>query len=314
MTTFTCLCMKGFKEAWVESAPDIQHPSNVLLYVNSATDVDMNLTRKGMPPPLIKRMVVAGPVVTPLACNKELYDPMGLYPCAIIRPRFLLPCVFSPTKFVHRHLSIPEKCALFDVPPAFLGALSQAKLKQFHNELCIPLRLFQQMGERVLQTFQGTQVKRKLVQVEIANKKLKPLTSALAPTVLHETPPQSSVAGPPLDRNLKAVKADNAGVHVDLWNIEIARGLSSPLPQDWESSRGPAQCFRMFLFGVWKCRVTSSFWIWFRQYCPISDAHIVTWSVVHRKYCWIDRMAYTSDWRNMHKASSTSIMAARDCI
>ena len=140
------------------------------------------------------------------------------------------------------------------------------------------------------------------------------MTSALAPTVLHETSPQSSVAGPPLDRNLKAVKADDAGVHADLWNIEIARGLSSPLPQNWESSRGPAHWFRTFLLGVWKRKVTSSFWCWFRQYCPICTVTVVIWSVVHRKYKWLDKGAYTSDWKAMHKVGSTSILAARDCI
>ena len=162
-------------------------------------------------------------------------------------------------KFVHRHLTVQERCALFDVPPAFLSALSQARIKQFHKELCIPLRLFQQMGERVLHTFHGTKLKRRMDQVMMTNKKLKLMPPPTASLLSHDQSSQLLVDELPLDRNLKATKADDAGVHVDLWNIEIARGLSSPLPQNWESSRGPAHWFRTFLLGVWKRKVTSSF-------------------------------------------------------
>lgn len=45
-------------------------------------------------------------------------------------------------------------------------------------------------------------------------------------------------------RNLKTVNSDNTGVHAELWNREIARALSIPLPSNWENTGGPVQLFR----------------------------------------------------------------------
>lgn len=170
------------------------------------------------------------------------------------------------------------------------------------------------MGERLLQTFHGTQVKRKLTHVGTANKKSKPISTALSHLTSDDSLSPSISDLSPLDKNLKAVKIDGAGVHVHLWNREIARGLSHSLPDNWESNEVPAQCFRVVLLCVWKRRATSSFWTWFRRYCPSSSSPIAIWSAVDKKYQWIDKSVYAAGWAAIHKCGSTSIIAAQEYI
>lgn len=128
MTTFTCLGLKEFRRAWLDAAPKVLHVSNVLSYLSSAIDVDRSIILKGIPPPAFRHTVVEESMVTSLVATKKLYHPVELYMCAVVRPRLLLSYVFPLTKFVRRSLSLPEKCALFDVPLAFLGTLNNSKL------------------------------------------------------------------------------------------------------------------------------------------------------------------------------------------
>ena len=74
---------------------------------------------KGVTHRAFKRMLVEAPIGTPMLATNKLYDPIGLYDCAVVCPICLLTCVFPPTTCIYRSLSLPEKCALFDVRPGF---------------------------------------------------------------------------------------------------------------------------------------------------------------------------------------------------
>lgn len=124
---FTCLGLKWFNKAWLAAALDEQNPFNMLLYVNSATDIDRSLALKGVPPSSSRHTVVEVHMVILLLVTKKLYDPIALYTCNVIRPKFLISCAFSPTKFVHRSLSLPESVLCVDAPLALLGTFNETK-------------------------------------------------------------------------------------------------------------------------------------------------------------------------------------------
>ena len=65
------------------------------------------------------------------------------------------------------------------------------------------------------------------------------------------------------DRDQKAVKSDDAGIPVELWNIKVLKPFG--LVSDPTTSQA-LNVLRRFLCKIWKRRVAKSFWIWWIKY------------------------------------------------
>ena len=104
-----------FKLKWIGFKPRDTPHTDILLHINSAAGVSRLHTKKyamkGFKPLTAAQNLV--PQVIKL--KDKGYHPSGLFPTTAIKPKFVLPCVFSATGFVQRCATLTEKCSMWDI-------------------------------------------------------------------------------------------------------------------------------------------------------------------------------------------------------
>ena len=132
-----------FKHSWLNFKARQQPHTDVLLHINSATGISKEHTKqfacKGFSQFTTKEY--QHPMV--VSISKNVYHPSGLYPHLTPKPKFILPCVFSPTGFVKRPPNLLEQCSMWDIPHGFLKLLSKLQSIEFWNILTNPIKLLQ---------------------------------------------------------------------------------------------------------------------------------------------------------------------------
>ena len=144
MFQYTLFCYtKDHKQAWANFQGPHQPHTDILLHVNSATGISkihtIKFSCKGYTPFTMEEYTI--PAAKNIAEN--VYHPSGLYPHKEEKPKFILPCVFSPTGFVKRSTTLAEQCSMWDVSTMLIKMISKAQLIEFWSILQHPIKLLQ---------------------------------------------------------------------------------------------------------------------------------------------------------------------------
>ena len=198
---------------------------------------------------------------------------------------FKLPSVFNQaTGYVRRQLSAKELLSAMDVPASVLRRASEAQLRHWSRELTVP---FKSRFEIIRSLLRVTSFPRLEPPPSLEESSSEPLIGSMM------TAPRSQVGGQ-LERSpspsfeeaivpqaaaashLKAAKSDDAEVPYKIWDERCRRGC--PVMEANAKIRGLGgdlmeKAWSRFLIGarlwmlrIWKRRVASSFWFWWRDY------------------------------------------------
>ncbi len=163
----------------------------------------LNIKAHGIPcrPPAVK-VLNPGKAVS---LSQGLYHGGGLYPIKIKELRVVTPCVFSPTGWVKRKVTGRELCLIKDIPEDIVDSLPATKIAAICQDtsvlpLKVALRFFDLLVNEghIPDIQQNNTVATTLEVGEVET------TKALVQTEL--------------DRNQRAVKADDAEVPEYLWD------------------------------------------------------------------------------------------------
>ena len=69
--------------------------------------------------------------------TNNVYHPSGLYPHNTVKPKILLPYMFSLTCFVKRSTTLEEQCSMWNVSHRVIKMLSKRNLIEFWNILIL---------------------------------------------------------------------------------------------------------------------------------------------------------------------------------
>ena len=95
----------------------------------SGTEVSISNTIERLNPPQVTRV-------------GRLFHPRGLFPCDVLQPEFLAPCVFVSSKWVRRPLSLSERLLVFDLPVVILKSLTSREQRLLLSCLSVPLKCY----------------------------------------------------------------------------------------------------------------------------------------------------------------------------
>ena len=81
---------------------------------------------------------LASPAVT-LVTHKS-FHPNGLFPCQVVKPTFLVPSVFVPSRWVKRSLTRRELLAVYDIPASVISVLGPREQAAILSSICMPVK------------------------------------------------------------------------------------------------------------------------------------------------------------------------------
>ena len=152
----------------------------------------------------------------------------GLFPWLERQPSFLIPCVFSPTRWVKRRLSFKERLGVQDIPISIISsmtALEQRKLSQmtFTPIKCLTAVIHGVFLQGTITLSGGGEV------VEHPPKPKKPKSASPASraqgNAVGSNVPGAWVNNIRHNKDEKAVKHDDAKVPIHFWNTSLAEKL-----------------------------------------------------------------------------------------
>lgn len=205
-------------------------------------------------PPRLPKLLV--PRVYEL--KKGIFHFRGLFPTGVSNPVFIVPCVFSPSKWVSRSLTTQEMLHTKDVPVDLQRSLGRRDQKRLLSLVGPPIKMYTAVINCV-----GSNLS--IVEDE---------GGSVFPPLEHHSNPKASVsseASPALPSNWrlntkhnkdeKAAKSDDAEVPVHLWNNALSRKLGRVLS---DSELDALDIIRKWSINIWKRSITRCFCTWLR--------------------------------------------------
>ena len=259
----------------------------------------------------------------------------GLFPLQARRQKFLVPSVYTTTKWAHRRLNIKEQAHVFDVPLIVLKDLSDTLISKLIDSLDVPLKILISVIPPLLQYCDNASsptepiAKRQRVHATpsfasgsvgeargtggcfdldcaldtIPNLKL----SILVPSKQHSaTMPDHDVT--------KATKADDAAIPIYIWNDRIT---SDP------GKVKALESFRCMGLRWWKRNLLRSFIRWLysldgpcRRLKRKGGRDWVYWHRKDGRYHWIStgRRSYMKSTRALWSIANGDMDAGRECV
>ena len=231
------------------------------------------------------------PSIRRTACG--VLSTFGLFPLLATKQKFLVPSVFSSTKWVHRRLSPHEILHVHDVPLRIIKLLGSADIHKLQRCVDIPFKVLVSVVSPVLRATMNNKTSTPTHGVCITggdcslptNNKLDNLTSSSS------TVPVSNAASlkglveqeAPHDTS-KATKSDDAAIPMYIWDHRISK-----CPTDIRA----LNVLRAFFLCWWKRHLTKSFFIWLYSpqgtCCNLKRKNVKDWVVWNRKkkcYGW----------------------------
>ena len=186
-----------------------------------------------------------------------------------LRDELTVPSVFRPNGRVKRRLVPKEMLSVLDFPGEILGGASERELRRWCRTLKVPYKIRKEVVDSVAVLFrpEGGRGQKRQTELEspLARREKKSRTGSI--DCQEEATIGETELGPEVEdseRNLKAVKHDDAAIPYFLWDDRIRAGLSAA----WSSSRHLDRLLtvlRKLACQRWKRLVSISCWKWFRQ-------------------------------------------------
>ncbi len=201
----------------------------------------LNIKAHGIPcrPPAVQDLN-PGKVVS---LSKGLYHGGGLYPINIKELRVVTPCVFSPTGWVKRKVTGRELCLIKDIPEDIVDSLPASKIAAICQDTStLPLKVALRFLDLLVNEGHIPDIQRN--------------NTVVTPLEVEEIEKTKALGQTELDRNQRAVKADDVEVPEYLWDqVLVPRG--NP---DKVKALGQ---LRRFALRWWKNNMRKSFLGWF---------------------------------------------------
>ena len=198
------------------------------------------------------------------------FHPRGLFPTDLIDPHFVIPCVFTTSKWVKRRLSTTEKLGVFDVPISIIQLLSWQDKKQLANVSVVPTKCLTAIvhgiflkgtiqlaggGSRVVSRDSGNS---RVADTDGNKLHLKSTNTTKCSTAEDEEIPGAWMANKKHNKDEKAAKNDDAEVPIHFWNDSLAARLG--LKELKANQRRAMETLRSFsVTRIWRRNVTRCF-------------------------------------------------------
>ena len=233
---------------------------------------------------------LSSPSVT--GVTHKSYHPDGLFPSSQRRPSFLVPCVFSASRWVKRSLTSKELLAVKDLPVSIISILAAHERKLVYNSTFMPLKC--------LTAFISATFMKGVVTITGGGKEdndgllvnpprtLSPshISSKIDSSTSNSTIPGAWKENEKHFKDEKAAKNDNAGIPIHFWNDALATKLSLP-SLTVAQEHGLNTLREVFGQRIWRRRVTKCF-------C----------SYIRCKGCHNDRLTAMFNFKDMRKKFS----------
>lgn len=290
-----CSCRK-----WNWNEPMLERVLQTSVYQVASDTVEL-----GRPTKAPKERLLTGPARA-VALGRNTFHAGGLYPTMVGKfesePNFVLPSVFSPTRWVRRRLTAVEKWTVKDAPVRVGECASRAKCDMEHlwrkmkPGRCLfyglkgilegigcmddkgraskwKLRRISNTTNEIKQSVGG---KRDLMDELSENlndlsltrvKKMRRVGEPTSEAILEEQPPHHDLEGPEdwssdEEVDSKATKSDDAKADVEKWDTELCRTLRI---KNGKEIREAAVVIRSAMLAVVKRNATKQFFHWMKD-------------------------------------------------
>ena len=249
--------------------------------------------------------------------NCGVLSHFGLFPLQARRQKFLVPSVFSSTKWVHRRLSLAEQLHVFDVPLTLLKTLSASNLRQLQLDLKIPLKILVSVLDPCLQACSITPSIQAGGDCSLSPK---PKLLAQNQIQLDAKPMATDIKSEDADNIIsfhdtsKATKSDDAAVPTYIWDSRISME---------PSVRHALDKIRTLALRWWKRKLLRSFIHWlFSSEGPcykVKRKQVKEWVIWKRnksRFEWSStgKFGYEKATRKIWKIATKDMEAGQECI
>ena len=168
--------------------------------------------------------------------TKTLHDcfhPGGLFPVNEIKPSFLVPSVFSPSRWVKRQLTSKERLEVQDVPISLVSCMTAVERRRLSQMPLVPIKCLTAFVQGVFLrgtitiSGGGQDLNARLLSTNMDSSiQATPSSSASQPRESINGLPGAWVHNSIHNNDEKAVKHDDAKVPIHFWNTSLAEKLN----------------------------------------------------------------------------------------